>query len=234
MISLDRIHSLAQRHGLVARGGFNTVAADQVPDIDSQTKTASLILFGNAGSSIWSEFSDSTEYNDGLPDPLNRWSKRIGTTMAQQLSGLPLFPFGGPPYQPFLQWARKSEGLKPSRIGMLIHPEYGLWHAYRFAIALSDPCCGFDREFSDRDICAQCREQPCLENCPVNAFTVSGYDVEACVGYLAQHRQSACMESGCGARKSCPEGAPFSYRKEQARFHMNAFLQSQTDPFDDP
>ena len=111
---------------LVVRGGFNTVPADQVPDIDSQTKTASLILFGNAGSSIWSEFSSSPEYNDGLPDPLNRWSKRIGTAMAQQLSGLPLFPFGGPPYQPFLQWARKSEGLKPSRIGMLIHPEYGL------------------------------------------------------------------------------------------------------------
>ncbi len=31
-----------------------------------------------------------------------------------------------------------AEGLKPSPLGLLMHPEYGLWHGYRGAILFGE------------------------------------------------------------------------------------------------
>ena len=129
----------AGRHGLVLRGGFDVREEDGVPDIGPDLPARCLVLFGNAGSSIWRSFSSSPEYADGGADPLNRWSERIALDLAANWRGLALFPFGGPPYQPFLRWAKRAEGLRGSRLGMLMHPQFGLWHAYRFAIAFSEP-----------------------------------------------------------------------------------------------
>ena len=63
-----KIERLAAQFGLVIRGGFNTTAEDNVPAIAEDAEVRSLILFGNAGSSIWSNFSASSEYHDGLAD----------------------------------------------------------------------------------------------------------------------------------------------------------------------
>jgi len=230
MISMETIQTLASEHGLAIRGSFPVTQDDRVPDIDSLTPSASLVLFGNVGSSIWQVFRHSPEYADGQPDPLNRWSERIGKAIAARLGGLALFPFGGPPYLPFLSWAGKAEHLKSSKLGMLIHPEYGLWHAYRFAIALPE-ICSFERAEGASDICAQCPDQPCLKGCPVNAFSGSEYDVEACYRYLDRHPMTQCMKTGCQARVSCPKGARFRYQGEHAAFHMEAFRQSMKQRF---
>jgi hypothetical protein len=228
------IEQLAAQSGLVIRGGFNISAEDDVPDIDQDTETNSLILFGNAGSSIWPTFSASREYHDGLIDPMNRWSERIGSEFATELKGLALFPFGGPPYRPFIQWAKKAESLGNSRLGMLIHPDYGLWHAYRFAIALPGSFSEFDM-ISEKgnsptskysDICASCAEQPCLDACPVSAFSGEDYDVEGCYGFLRTNPNSDCRSHTCSARLACPEGLAFNYEEAHARFHMDAFFTS--------
>ena len=147
--------------------------------------------------------------------------------MADQLGGRVLFPFGGPPYHPFIEWARKAEGLANSRLGMLIHPRYGLWHAYRFAIA-------FSRDFDDRDnadtvnrdICTSCKEQPCLAACPVEAFSGDSYDVDSCFSYLESRSQSPCRQVTCQARRACPYGTEFQYDDAHARFHMDAYVRS--------
>ena len=230
-----KIERLAAQFGLVIRGGFNATAEDNVPAIAEDAEVRSLILFGNAGSSIWSNFSASSEYHDGLADPMNRWSERIGDEIASELKGRALFPFGGPPYRPFIQWAKKAESLGNSRLGMLIHPEYGLWHAYRFGIALPESFSEFEtisnagnfaankhRGFSA--LCASCTDQPCLDACPVSAFSSEGYDVEGCYGFLKINPDSDCRNHTCSARLACPEGLSFNYEKAHARFHMDAFF----------
>ena len=58
--------------------------------------------------------------------------------LARDLGALALFPFGGPPFWPFQQWARRSEPVHPSPIGLLIHPRYGLWHSYRGALGFRE------------------------------------------------------------------------------------------------
>ncbi len=229
MTTLDEITHLAGRYGLVVRGRFCPGEDDNVPEIHAGVMPSTLILFGNAGSSFWACFSASLEYADGQADPLNRWSERVGQAMASQVAGRALFPFGGPPYQPFINWAKKAESLQSSRIGMLIHPRYGLWHAYRFAIALADPLANSpDAQVTaiDQDICRRCIDQPCLSTCPVGAFSDSGYDVDACYGFLKQNAKSSCLTQTCQARLSCPHGHAFHYQADHARFHMTAFLRS--------
>ncbi len=229
MNTLDDIHRLAQQHGLVVRGGFVVDESDQVPCIDERIAAVTLVLFGNVGSSLWTCFSNSKEYADRLPDPLNRWSERIGEQIASRLSGRALFPFGGPPYQPFIEWAKKSESLRHSKIGMLIHSQYGLWHAYRFAVALPELIVGLKTTQAVDDICQRCVEQPCLSTCPVGAFSTSGYDVAVCYDFLKDAkqesgRQSGACREGCQARQACPQGHQFRYQTQHERFHMDAIF----------
>jgi hypothetical protein len=92
---------------------------------------------GVIGSNFWPYFKASVFYNDGLPDPLDRWSRAIAESLAERFGGVALFPFHGPPHHPFQRWADRAEATRPSRMLLRIHPDYGLWHAYRFALALT-------------------------------------------------------------------------------------------------
>ena len=224
-LQIDNLIKDADEHGLVLRGGFHPVAADNVSAVDGE-RARTLLLFGNAGSSIWEAFTAAPEYSDGKVDPLNRWSERVGNDLATRWFGVALFPFGGPPYQPFLEWARRAETLQSSPLGILIHPHYGLWHAYRFAVALPYIPAGFVLVDSGDHACDSCSTKPCLATCPVGAFTADGYDVERCYRYLERNADAECHQRGCLARGACPEGKKYRYVPDHAAFHMQKFVQS--------
>jgi len=217
------LHSFAKEYGLIFRGGFLVTPADSVPLQPNGEPSKSLLLFGQAGPSIWPAFSQSPELSDNQPHPLDRWSERVGQSMADQLKGQLLLPFGEAPHHPFLRWASRVEDVQPSRLGMLIHPIHGLWHAYRFAIALAEPVSDLPTLESRENICNQCQTQPCLSQCPVKAFDGTQYDVNVCFQYLRETPESVCHTSGCQAREACPEGKQSHYPVEQKQFHMKQF-----------
>ena len=182
-------------------------------------------MVGVVGSSFWPHFKASTFYNDGQPDPLDRWSRAIGEELAADLGGLALFPFDGPPYWPFQRWADRSEATQPSRMLLRIHPDHGLWHAYRFALALplaaTQPAA--PRQPLLPDLCASCSGQPCLRACPVGAYTGEAFLLDACANHLHSGQGADCLQSGCLARRACPVGVGLRYTPEHAAFHMQAF-----------
>ena len=185
-----------------------------------------LALVGNIGSSYWPVFSESPEYHDGAADPLDRWSERVATQLAQEFSLRPLYPFSGPPYYPFQQWARLAEALEQSPVGVMMHPRYGLWHSYRFALLGAD----FGEQealHQDPSPCISCTDQPCLHRCPVGAFDASGYAVDRCAEYLRQTPQAECHRQGCLARYACPVAPELRYVTDQGRFHLKAFLDAR-------
>ncbi len=234
MNELIQYKTEAEQFGLVLRGGFEIDTEDSVPPLEGDRKARTLLLFGNAGSSLWPRFSVSAEYEDGEANPLNRWSQRIGCNLAEQWGGIALFPFGGPPYQPFLRWAKKAESLESSVLGILMHPSYGLWHAYRFAIALPMKLAVDDlasTEGTPRHACDSCQAKPCLDQCPVNAFTAKGYDVESCFNFLDSNPLAPCHSRGCQARTACPEGLGYLYEPDHAAFHMEKFYHSLESRF---
>ena len=217
-MDLATIRSRLAEHGLSYRGAFHPEAGE------APGKT--LVLVGFIGSENWPIFATSPEAADGRPDPLDRWSTRVITAIAQSLGAAPLFPFGGPPFLPFQRWAQRAEPVHPSPLGILIHPEWGLWHAYRGALAFADRI-----DLPPPDLrsspCDSCTDKPCLSACPVNAFTPAGYDVSACVAHISMPAGADCVTTGCRARRACPVGPQYRHVPAQAEFHQRAFLAAQ-------
>jgi len=210
-------------HGLIVRGGFQPIAEDGVPG-----DPATLVLVGNAGPAMWRAF-EAARADGGYTDSANLlddWVRGVLSGVAEELGAVPLVPFGGPPHLPFQRWAQRAEAVYPSPLGVLIHPDYGLWHAYRGALAFAerlDLPPGDDRPRP----CDTCADKPCLAACPVAAFGPDGYEVPACIGHISAPEGADCMELGCRARRACPVGREFIYEPANAAFHMAAFRKAQ-------
>jgi len=209
--------------GLVARGWLALGPDDGVPAFPDGRPAAALVLVGRLGRAGWSAFAAAPEYRDRLPDPLDRWSARLIGRLADDLGGRALFPFGGPPWWPFSAWAERAEGLALSPIGLRIHPEVGLWHAWRGALAFADLGDDLVPPAPPARPCDACTTRRCLTTCPVDAFTTAGYDVERCRAHLESPLGALCRTDGCRARDACPVGRGRRYADEEIRFLMRAF-----------
>jgi hypothetical protein len=105
-----------------------------------------------------------------------------------------------------------------------IHPAHGLWHAYRFALALPVPAVNSTAPHTPAaDLCANCSGQPCLHACPVGAYTGDAFLLEQCASHLHSGQGADCMQGGCLARRACPVAPALRYTPEHAAFHMRAF-----------
>ena len=218
-------------HGLCLRGWvFPDTTTVAMPS--NGGAASSVCLVGHAGGQFWPVFEAWRARHPGIEDPLDTWSKTVITPLARAAGGEAVFP-SDRPWQPFQQWAMAAEGLKPSPLGMLIHPDYGLWHGYRGAILFGAETLA-ELALSRAQVpkleaapihpCSICLGKPCLSACPVGAFSEQGFDVAGCRGYLRTGAgQEGCMAGGCLARDACPVGQDFRYSPEQIRFHMRAF-----------
>jgi hypothetical protein len=223
MSDLSSVFSAIEGAGLVGRGAF-LLADDEREWALADART--IVLIGVVGRSGWDAFAASEETRDGAEHPLDRWSRRVIDGLAVALGAVALYPFGGPPFLPFQQWARRSEPVHPSPLGLLIHPVYGLWHSYRGALAFVEAL-DVPAWEAARSPCETCRDRPCLSACPVGAFSLDGYDVAACAAHLGRAAGADCMELGCRARRACPVGAERAHGPEQAAFAMRAFRRAQ-------
>jgi ferredoxin len=220
---VETVFTAIRRTGLVPRGALSLNDGERTGEL---ADVRTIVLAGMVGREGWDAFTASPEAGDGIDDPLDRWSRRVMESLADELGGKALFPFGGPPFLPFQQWAQRAEPLHSSPIGLLIHPRYGLWHSYRGALGLSEALAVPEPEPVPSP-CESCIGRWCLNACPVGAFTSVGYDVAACAGHLESSAGGDCMAFGCRARRACPVGADHAYRPEQANFIMRAFLRGQ-------
>jgi hypothetical protein len=220
---VETVFAAIRRTGLIPRGALSLMDGERTGEL---ADIGTIVLAGMAGREGWSAFAASPEASDGLADPLDRWSRRVIEALAAELGARALFPFGGPPFLPFQQWAQRAEPVHPSPIGILIHPRYGLWHSYRGALGLREKL-AIAAPARVRSPCESCTGRWCLSGCPVGAFSSAGYDVAGCAGQLRSAAGADCMGFGCRARRACPVGAEHAYGPEQAKFLMRAFLRGQ-------
>jgi hypothetical protein len=212
--SLDNIAELAARHCLDILGGFH---ADDDPSLPKGTQT--LLLLGPAAG-FWPHFTAQSEWGDGAPDPMDRWSRRVIGRMACDLGGpnskvTALFPFGGPPYHPFYSWALRTGRVWQSPIKLLVHDTQGLWVSFRGALALR---ARIDLPPPAQKPCDTCAA-PCKTTCP--ALNTAGYDVAACHNLLEGGKD--CMNLGCASRRACPVSAGYARLPEHSAYHMRQF-----------
>ncbi len=216
MTQLASIATRAARERLAIFGAFHLATADGFPD-DLQT----LVLFGPDEPGFWTHVRATPEWQDGAPDPVDRWSRRVIGRMACDLGAKACFPFGGPPYHPFYQWALRSGRAFASPVTLLVHDRAGLMVSYRGAIALRDrldlpPASAISP-------CDSCASQPCRGACPPRALTDGGYDVPACHSFLDTAAGSGCLSQGCAVRRACPLSQAYGRVQAQSAYHMRLF-----------
>lgn len=207
-VSLSEISGMAAARHLEVLGGF---ACEDEAGLPKGTRT--VLMLGPLQPGFWDQVKASEFW--GGPDPVDRWSRVEVGQLACDLGGKALFPFGGPPYQPFYSWALRTGAIWESPVKLLVHGSQGLMVSFRGALALKEvvevpvgkrPC----------DNCAK----PCLTACPVGALTGAGYDVPACHRHL--NTGPDCMK-GCLVRRACPVSASHARMPEQSAYHMRQF-----------
>lgn len=218
----DRLSSALAAHGLILRGGFNFDTGDSAPAGPSGRPARAVMLAGNAGAAYWPHFRRWRESRPAdLANPLDTWCREVIGRVARDFGARAVSP-SDRPFLPFQQWAMRAEGLRPSPLGILIHPRYGLWHAYRGALLLD---AGLPPPHADKPIhlCDACIGKPCMKACPVDAYTPAGFAYEDCLDHVRGPKGGPCRAIGCLDRNACPYGAAYRYAAEVQAFHMKAF-----------
>ncbi len=214
-LSWEHLSGLAAEAGLRPVGGF-----EPTPDDGFAETTRAVVLLAPQDDVFWPLFTASSEYLDGAPDPLDRWSRRVIGSMACALGAKAVFPFTGPPWRPFIAWARRTGRIHASPVGLLIDPEAGLFVSLRGALALKR---AVDLPGPLTSPCESCQEKPCLSACPVSALGHGPYDTQACRGFLDTASGQPCREEGCAVRRACPVSRAWPRAPAQSAFHMAAF-----------
>jgi hypothetical protein len=213
---LSNIDSFAADHRLEVFGGFHPAQGDDCPD-----GTGTILLFGPSEPGFWAHVTTMPEWQDGAPDPLDRWSKRVLGNIAAIHGGQAIFPSDGPPYPPFYRWALRTGRVWASPVQLLVHDRAGLMVSFRGALALPDQL----------DLppppavtpCESCTERTCETACPVAALTTAGYDVPSCHAFLDTSAGRECLSSGCHVRRACPLSQAYGRLPEQSAYHMRLF-----------
>ena len=215
-------------YGLAVLGGLK-LEPEHCPADDARLAGKYALLIGNQGDAMWQKFSTCKEIADAKPDPMNRWTRRVLERITSEIECELRFPFDKP-FWPFQRIAQRASGMAPSPLGILIDPEFGLWHALRGLVVFGDGhafaseiAAMSGRVGNSISPCTTCLEKPCLSACPVGAFDGKTLLVKDCFEHLDSADDPRCMKEGCRARDACPVGTQYRYREEQVRFHMRSF-----------
>ena len=234
--TLEIIRAAANRHGL------NLVAAVPVERYDETVPSASrasqiaprarsIVAIANGGGVFWRAYQKHLAANpgwDARENPLDDFTREIverEITAPLDRRAIPfntIYPFvSAAPAVPALNFMHlgKIAGLGgPSIIGVVVHPAYGPWIAFRAAILLEEPI-DSPGEAVGFDPCPGCVSRSCIDACPVRAVSFpNGWDVPACLTYRVEN-ESDCS-GGCHARIGCVLGPEHRYPDDELAYHQ--------------
>ena len=222
--ALDSGLAELRRQGLNLQGTVcRQTALDLAPDLADLPQTfPSLLLVGSSGQGLWDTIVGS---RSSQPHPID--SHCLGALTAFGASAgaagvdTRLIWHGGSdrPF-PVVQLGEALGWSQRSRMGIGIHPQRGLWFAYRGVVAIGQelrvdstaPPPGLNSP------CAECEGTPCISVCPVSAVGgPGGVDLGLC--FDERERQGAVCGGRCLSRLACPVGSDHRYSLAQIAHH---------------
>ncbi|MGH7006434.1 MAG: ferredoxin [Alphaproteobacteria bacterium] len=122
--------------GLFVRGIFHPEPDDGVPALAGGRAAATVVLVGNAGKDLWQALLRDNAALAGK-NPLDTWVDGHLERAAAAVRAKLVYATRKP-WPPIQRWALRAGGVFRSPIGILIHPEFGLWHVYRGALLFAE------------------------------------------------------------------------------------------------
>ena len=180
----------------------------------------SIVVFGNYGRGLWEAFLNDIKQH---PQHLSQHQHPLDDFVLRNIQK------SDPSPPSSRRWIRCAADEKTfvdfrmlahhaglgciSPVGLLIHPEFGLWTGFRAAllstqkIPLSPPSV---------DVCTSCATKVCISSCPAQAVQTTGWSVQKCADF---HQQSTLCHGRCHARLECPIGSSYKHGKLQHEYH---------------
>jgi len=198
----------------------------------------SIVVLGNGGGHFWAAFKRYAARNLGWwerENPLDDFTREVvAREVARPLREAALrhtivHPFmhpvvhGGPTLD-FVELGKVAEIAGPSILGVVVHPVFGPWIAFRAAllldVAVDVP--GGARAF---DPCPGCVPRSCIGACPAGAVSFpAGWDVPKCLTHRVEVEPECAGR--CHARAGCVIGPEHRYPDDELAYHQMRALRA--------
>ena len=228
-----------------ATSGLNLVAATPADRYDAAVKpeyraaaiapcARSIIVIGNGGGTFWKAFKRHADENPGWmagDNPLDDFTRVVvERDIIRQLeqAGVDhkiVYPFmsKGPTLN-FME-AGKAAGLSgPSILGVVVHPVFGPWIAFRAAILVNELIDAPGKAYRF-DPCPSCAARTCISACPADAVSLAkGWDIPKCLTHRVEVEADCAPR--CHARAGCVLGPEHRYPDDELAYHQMRALRS--------
>jgi hypothetical protein len=207
-------------------------AAPATVEAITQLGARSIIVVANGGGDFWRAFTRYADVHRGWlerPDPLDDFTRAIvedtltPAVCAAGVTCTPVYPFASdPPQLNFMQLGRLAGLAGPSIIGVVVHPIYGPWLAFRAAL-LVDVVLDVPGAALGFDPCPTCVARSCIKGCPAEAVSNEhGWDLAGCLKFRVE-QEPACAPR-CHARAACVLGPEYRYPDAELAYHQRRAL----------
>ncbi|MGH7864039.1 MAG: hypothetical protein ACREQB_03555 [Candidatus Binataceae bacterium] len=228
--------------------GFNLVAAVAVDAYDSLVagryrassiapRAKSIVVIGNGGAAFWRAASRHADSHPGWwtrEHPLDDFTRDAIESAVVRAVNAPvrvIYPFmGDAPTLNFVELAKAAGLAGPTILGVVAHPVFGPWIAFRAALLLeqSVDAPGDARGF---DPCPTCTARTCIPACPVGAVAhPGGWDIVKCVAHRVEDEPDCAPR--CHARVACVLGPEHRYPDDEFAYHQMRALGSMRRWYD--
>ncbi len=237
--TLETIRTLAERRGLnlvaaVPARRYDAAVRPEARSTRLSPRARSIVAIANGGGAFWKAFQRHARENPGWlerENPLDDFTQVvIEREICPALSGAGVahtivYPFmGGGPTLNFMELGKVAGLGGPSIIGVLVHPVFGPWIAFRAALLLEEEldapgaAAGFDP-------CPRCAARTCVSACPAGAVShPAGWDIPRCLAHRVE-REAECAPR-CAARVACVLGPEHRYPDDELAYHQMRALRA--------
>jgi hypothetical protein len=241
----DPASILAAVRAAAAPYGLNLCAAIPLARYDAAVKPGaraslidpaarSIVVLGNGGGDFWAAFKRHAARNPGWRErenPLDDFTRDVverEVTVPLRDAALRytiIHPFmSNGPTLDFVALGKAAEIAGPSILGVVVHPRFGPWIAFRAALLL-DIEVEAPGEARGFDPCPGCVPRSCLSACPVGAVSFpAGWDVPKCLTHRVEVEPDCAGR--CHARAGCVIGPEHRYPDDELAYHQMRALRA--------
>lgn len=218
------------------RAGLNLLGVLGVARYDAEVPAAwradnclpaarSAVVVAAGGRALFRAFRAAGRSTAGS-DPLDQYVRSVVDAAARPLAARALYAYErrGGSFADFVALGRAAGLGSPSRLGLLLQPEFGPWMSIR-AVLLTPLALPEDAPLADFKPCHDC-PAPCASACPGSALARSRFDVLRCAA-VRQSEPGCALR--CAARRACVIAPEHGYDEVAEAHHMRA---AALDKFD--